>query len=68
VIRNTAVEVNSAPYDAYWKIVDREQPDVVFTHWPIDNHEDHRADSLVGNLDCHQTSEGSTRTVLNPQA
>ncbi len=26
-----------------------EQPDLVFTHWPIDNDEDHRADSLIVN-------------------
>jgi LmbE family N-acetylglucosaminyl deacetylase len=44
---NGEVEVNSARYDAYRKIIEREQPDVVFTHWPIDNHEDHRADSLL---------------------
>ena len=44
---NGEVEVNSARYDAYRKILERELPDVVFTHWPIDNHEDHRADSLL---------------------
>jgi LmbE family N-acetylglucosaminyl deacetylase len=27
--------------------LETEQPDVVFTHWPIDNHADHRAMSLL---------------------
>ena len=44
---NGEVEVNSARYEEYRKILQTEQPDVVFTHWPIDNHEDHRADSLL---------------------
>lgn len=29
------------------KIVEGERPDVVFTHWPIDNHADHRAMSML---------------------
>ncbi len=39
--------VNSADYEAFRKIVEAEQPDVVFTHWPIDNHADHRAMSML---------------------
>jgi LmbE family N-acetylglucosaminyl deacetylase len=34
-------------YAAFRKIVEAERPDVLFTHWPIDNHADHRAISLL---------------------
>ncbi len=34
-------------YEAFRTILNREQPDVVFTHWPIDNHADHRAMSML---------------------
>jgi LmbE family N-acetylglucosaminyl deacetylase len=44
---NGKVEVNYARYDEYLKILQGERPDVVFTHWPIDTHEDHRATSLL---------------------
>ena len=40
-------EINPAQYDAYRQIVVQEQPDVVFTHWPLDNHPDHRANFLL---------------------
>lgn len=40
-------EVNSARYDEYRKIILQEQPDIVFTHWPIDNHADHRVNSML---------------------
>ena len=29
------------------QILEPERPDVVFTHWPIDNHADHRAISML---------------------
>ena len=35
--------VDRAHYQEFRKILETEQPDVVFTHWPIDNHADHRA-------------------------
>lgn len=35
--------VDPAHYDQYQKTLEAEQPDVVFTQWPIDNHPDHRA-------------------------
>jgi len=44
---NRKVEVNYARYDEFRKILAAEQPDIVFTHWPIDTHEDHRANSLL---------------------
>ena len=33
--------------EAFRKIVEAENPDAVFTHWPIDNHADHRAISML---------------------
>jgi LmbE family N-acetylglucosaminyl deacetylase len=35
--------VDNAHYQAFQKIIESENPDAVFTHWPIDNHADHRA-------------------------
>lgn len=34
-------------YDAFREIINAEKPDAVFTHWPIDNHPDHRSMSLL---------------------
>lgn len=42
---NGMVEVNYARYDEFRKILEAEKPDLVFTQWPIDSHEDHRATS-----------------------
>jgi len=42
-----ATEVNPARYDQFRSLLDAEQPDVVFTHWPIDSHRDHRAVSYL---------------------
>jgi N-acetylglucosamine malate deacetylase 1 len=35
--------VDAAHYDSFTKIIQSEQPDVIFTHWPLDNHADHRS-------------------------
>jgi LmbE family N-acetylglucosaminyl deacetylase len=40
-------ELNKSTYEAFRKILDAEKPDVVFTHWPVDTHRDHRAASLL---------------------
>ncbi len=40
-------EVNSARYEEYRMIFQQEKPDIVFTHWPIDNHPDHRVNSML---------------------
>lgn len=40
-------EVNPARYADFRKILEAEKPDIVFTHWPIDSHRDHRAASLL---------------------
>jgi LmbE family N-acetylglucosaminyl deacetylase len=44
---DAATEVNAARYDEFFKLIDGEKPDVVFTHWPVDSHRDHRATSLL---------------------
>ena len=42
-----ATEVNAERYSDFRKILAAEAPDVVFTHWPLDSHRDHRAMSLL---------------------
>ena len=39
--------VDAERYSAFARIVAAEKPDVVFTHWPVDHHRDHRALSLL---------------------
>jgi N-acetylglucosamine malate deacetylase 1 len=39
--------VDNAHYEAYAKIIADEKPDVVLTQWPIDNHRDHRAITML---------------------
>ena len=40
-------EVNSARYDEMRGFFEQEQPDLIFTHWPVDTHRDHRACSTL---------------------
>ena len=35
--------VDPANYDKFFALLQAEEPDIVLTHWPIDNHRDHRA-------------------------
>lgn len=35
--------VDPSHYREFRDLIDRERPDVLFTHWPIDGHRDHRA-------------------------
>ena len=35
-------EVNQARYAEMRELIDAEKPDIVFTHWPVDSHADHR--------------------------
>jgi LmbE family N-acetylglucosaminyl deacetylase len=42
-----ATEVNSERAEALLKLLSAEEPDVVFTHWPLDTHPDHQAASLL---------------------
>ena len=39
--------VDRAHYEAFRRLLEAERPDVVFTHWPIDNHADHRATAML---------------------
>jgi N-acetylglucosamine malate deacetylase 1 len=39
--------VDRPHYEAFRKVLEPERPDAVFTHWPIDNHADHRAMSML---------------------
>ena len=40
-------QVNKTWYDKIRLILEKEKPDIVYTHWPIDTHRDHRAISLL---------------------
>jgi LmbE family N-acetylglucosaminyl deacetylase len=42
-----STEVNPSRYDDFLQLIEAEKPDVVFTHWPVDSHRDHRATSLL---------------------
>jgi len=44
---NGAAIIDAAHYEKFQRILEAEQPNLVFTHWPIDNHADHRAISLL---------------------
>jgi N-acetylglucosamine malate deacetylase 1 len=39
--------VDASHYEFFHRLLEAEQPNVVFTHWPIDNHADHRAIALL---------------------
>jgi LmbE family N-acetylglucosaminyl deacetylase len=40
-------EINEARYVAMNDFLEKENPDVIFTHWPIDTHRDHRVCSTL---------------------
>ena len=42
-----ACQINDNAYDAFNAILESENPDIVFTHWPIDTHRDHRVNALL---------------------
>jgi LmbE family N-acetylglucosaminyl deacetylase len=39
--------VDGPHYESFRRFLENEHPNIVFTHWPIDNHADHRAISLL---------------------
>jgi LmbE family N-acetylglucosaminyl deacetylase len=45
--RNGHAIIDEAHYEDFGKILQAEKPDMVITQWPIDNHRDHRAISLL---------------------
>ena len=44
---NGHTEVHPAAYEKFAQALHGERPDVVFTHWPVDTHRDHRSASLL---------------------
>jgi LmbE family N-acetylglucosaminyl deacetylase len=40
-------EVNARRYQEFRELIEAQNPDVVFSPWPIDSHRDHRAASLL---------------------
>ena len=42
-----STEVSRPRYEDFAKILNAEAPAIVFTHWPVDSHRDHRAASLL---------------------
>ena len=42
-----ATEINPQRYDEMFNLINEEKPDIVFTHWPINGHRDHRICSLL---------------------
>lgn len=39
--------IDNDHYEKFHRLIESERPDIVFTQWPIDNHRDHRAISLL---------------------
>jgi LmbE family N-acetylglucosaminyl deacetylase len=39
--------VDNEHYETYFKLIEAEKPDVILTQWPIDNHRDHRAITML---------------------
>jgi N-acetylglucosamine malate deacetylase 1 len=54
-------EINRTLYDDFRRLLEAEQPDLVFAPWPIDSHRDHRAASL---LTYDAWAQGGKRFVL----
>ncbi|HYK37159.1 PIG-L family deacetylase [Alloacidobacterium sp.] len=48
--------IDNAHYESYAKLINAEKPDLVFTQWPIDNHRDHRAITML-TYDAWKTSK-----------
>ena len=42
-----STEITQERYQEMLKVIEEEKPDVVFTHWPIDGHRDHRICSML---------------------
>ncbi len=40
-------EITKEHYDTIYNFFKKEEPDVIFTHWPIDGHRDHRICSIL---------------------
>jgi LmbE family N-acetylglucosaminyl deacetylase len=42
-----STEITKERYDDVYGFLEKEKPDIVFTHWPIDSHRDHRICSIL---------------------
>ena len=42
-----SAEITNDRYDQVYNFFKKENPDVVFTHWPVDSHRDHRICSIL---------------------
>lgn len=42
-----ATEINPAAYQTVYDFLQRHQPDLLLTHWPLDSHRDHRICSML---------------------
>lgn len=49
--------VDNAHYDDFHKQIAAEKPDAVFTQWPIDNHSDHRAITMLAYSAWHKLGQ-----------
>ncbi|MCW5978406.1 MAG: PIG-L family deacetylase [Bryobacteraceae bacterium] len=56
-----ATEITARRYGEMLEIVRAEDPDVIFTHWPVDTHRDHR---ICSNLIFDAWLSGSRRAAL----
>ncbi len=72
-----ATETGNRRYEDFLKIIQREDPDLLFTHWPIDRHRDHRAASMLAfdawlkldrkfDLYFYEVSSGSQSQTFSP--
>jgi LmbE family N-acetylglucosaminyl deacetylase len=52
-----ATEMTRAHVEAMTKLLTEEQPDVVFTHWPVDTHMDHQVASMLAIRACMALGE-----------
>lgn len=55
--------VDNAHYEEYAKLINAENPDVILTQWPIDNHRDHRAITMLSYDAWRQSKRNSPCTT-----
>jgi len=70
-------EVDNTHYDSFRSMIAAERADVLFTHWPIDGHRDHRAIAMLtldawlklgkrGALYYYEVSDGEDTLMFHP--
>lgn len=69
--------VDAPHYDEFLHLLQAQKPDVVLTHWPVDNHRDHRATTMLVydawlrmnksfGLFYYEVSDGEDTTLFSP--